>query len=127
MLIQLWIHFFIMVVKRKYIFNIQIDDIMPTIKEAQILVRNLEREKGFSNAISDKIIWMTEELGELCHAYKHNDREKMAEEAVDVFFFVVSILEKLDVDGDKIFDMKLKKNKDRVAVSDGQEQHFDSK
>ncbi|MFC1755678.1 MazG nucleotide pyrophosphohydrolase domain-containing protein, partial [Thermoproteota archaeon] len=119
--------FIIIIVKRNYISKIQIDDIMPTIKEAQIMVRNLEREKGFSNAISDKIIWMTEELGELCHAYKHNDREKMAEEAVDVFFFVASILEKLDVDGDKIFEMKLKKNKNRIAISNGQEQHFDSK
>jgi len=100
---------------------------MPTIKEAQILVRNLERKKGFSNAISDKIIWMAEEFGELCHAYKHNDHEKMAEEAVDIFFFVASILEKLDVDGDKIFEEKLRQNNDRLAVSDGQEQHFDLK
>lgn len=99
---------------------------MPTIKEAQILVRNLEKEKGFSHSISDKIIWMAEELGELCHAYKHNDNEKMAEEAVDVFFFVASILEKLDVDGDKIFEEKLKQNQERIAVAKGQEQHFDS-
>jgi NTP pyrophosphatase (non-canonical NTP hydrolase) len=99
---------------------------MPTIKEAQQIVRNLEREKGFSNQISDKIIWMAEELGELCHAFKHSDKEKMAEEAVDIFFFVASILEKLDVDGDQIFEEKLNHNRSRVAVANGQEQHFDS-
>ncbi len=98
---------------------------MPTIKEAQKAVQDLEREKGFSNAIQDKIIWMGEEYGELCHAYKHNDREKMAEEAVDVFFFVASVLEKLNVDGDKIFEEKLRRNHSRVAISKGQEQHFD--
>ncbi len=99
---------------------------MPTIKEAQRMVRELEREKGFSGVISDKIIWMAEELGELCHAYKHNDHKKMAEEAVDVFFFVASVLEKLGVDGDEIFEEKLRRNKSRDAVADGQEQHFDS-
>jgi NTP pyrophosphatase (non-canonical NTP hydrolase) len=98
---------------------------MPTIKEAQELVRELENKKGFSNSIADKIIWMTEELGELCHAYKHNDKEKMAEEAVDVFFFVASVLEKLDADGDKIFEEKLLRNMNRTAVSKDQEQHFD--
>jgi NTP pyrophosphatase (non-canonical NTP hydrolase) len=100
---------------------------VPTIKEAQQMVRDLEKDKGFSNSISDKIIWMAEELGELCHAFKHNDHEKMAEEAVDVFFFVASVLEKLDVDGDKIFLDKLTRNKGRAVVAKGQEQHFDLK
>ncbi len=100
---------------------------MPTIKEAQKMVRDLEHEKGFSNTISDKIIWMAEELGELCHAYKHNDTKKMAEEAVDVFFFVASVLEKLGADGDQIFEEKLRRNHSRLAVANGREQHFDSK
>ena len=100
---------------------------MPTIKDAQKMVKELEDEKGFSNAISDKLIWMAEELGELCHAYKNFDRERMAEEAVDIFFFVASILEKLGVDGDEIFVKKLKYNKGRVAVANEKEQHFDYK
>ncbi|MFQ6135424.1 MAG: MazG nucleotide pyrophosphohydrolase domain-containing protein [Nitrososphaerales archaeon] len=99
---------------------------MPTIKEAQKMVRELEREKGFSSAISDKIIWMAEELGELCHAYKHNDHKRMAEEAVDVFFFVASVLDKLGVDGDEIFEEKFRRNRGRAAVANGREQHFDS-
>ncbi len=99
---------------------------MPTIKIAQNMVHELEKEKGFSNAISDKIIWMAEELGELCHAYKHNNREKMAEEAIDVFFFVASILQKLNIDGDEIFEAKYRRNKGRSAVTKEQEQHFDS-
>lgn len=99
---------------------------MPTIKEAQKMVHNLENEKGFSHAISDKIIWMAEELGELCHAYKHNDWERMAEEAVDVFFFVASILDKLGADGDQIFEEKLRRNQGRMAVANRREQHFDS-
>jgi len=98
---------------------------MPTIKEAQLMVHDLEYEKGFSHEISDKIIWMGEEYGELCQAYKHNDRERMAEEAVDVIFFAASILEKLGVDGDRIFEDKIQRNKARVAVSTLSEQHFD--
>ena len=53
--------------------------------------------------------------------------ERMAEEAVDIFFFVASILEKLGVDGDEIFVKKLKYNKGRVAVANEKEQHFDYK
>jgi NTP pyrophosphatase (non-canonical NTP hydrolase) len=100
---------------------------MTSIKEAQDMVRYLEQEKGFSKNISDKIIWLAEELGELCHAYKHNNKNKMAEEAIDIFFFVVSILDKLGVNGDDLFIKKYNTNLGRIAVSTGSEQHFDQK
>lgn len=98
---------------------------MPSIKEAQLLVDRLEREKGFSLDIRDKILWLVEEVGELSQAFKHNDKARMAEEAIDVLFFIVSILEKLNVNGDEIFMKKYQRNLSRVAVSSEVEQHFD--
>jgi NTP pyrophosphatase (non-canonical NTP hydrolase) len=98
-----------------------------TISEAQQLVHELEDAKGFHHELEKKILWMTEELGELVHAYKHNDKVKLAEEAIDVFFFVVSILAILDVDGDGEFLAKLEKNWNREPVNSNGEFHFDRK
>lgn len=104
-----------------------------TISEAQKLVHELEEAKGFNlglvenELLAKKIIWMTEELGELVHAFKHNDKAKLAEEAIDIFFFVVSMLAILDVDGSKIFMNKLEKNWNREPVNRGGEFHFDRK
>jgi len=102
-----------------------------TISDAQKLVHELEEAKGFNLGLSEnellgkKIIWMTEELGELVHAYKHNDKVKLAEEAIDIFFFVASMLAILDVDGSKIFMKKLEKNWQREPVISRREFHFD--
>lgn len=89
------------------------------------MVDRLEREKGFSLDIKDKILWLMEEVGELCHAFKHNDRGRMAEEAIDILFFTTSILEKLGVDGDTLFMEKYRRNLERTAVASESEQHFD--
>jgi NTP pyrophosphatase (non-canonical NTP hydrolase) len=97
------------------------------IKEVQQNVKALEEAKGFGHRLEDKILWLTEELGELVHAYKHNDKEKLAEEAVDVLFFVASILSILDVDGDELFVKKLEKNWRRTPVVKSREFHFDKK
>jgi NTP pyrophosphatase (non-canonical NTP hydrolase) len=100
-------------------------DVMPTIKEVQALVHGLEESKNFGHELHQKILWMTEELGELVHAYKHNDKEKLAEEAVDVLFFVASILSILDADGDEAFMKKLERNRAREPVVRRGEFHFD--
>jgi NTP pyrophosphatase (non-canonical NTP hydrolase) len=98
---------------------------MPTIKEIQELVHGLEESKNFGHELYHKILWMTEELGELVHAYKHNDREKIVEECIDVLFFVGSILAIMGADGDEVFMKKLEKNRAREAVVREGEFHFD--
>ena len=75
--------------------------------------------------MEDKLLWMGEEYGELIHAFKHNNKKKMAEEAVDVIFFAVSILSILDVNGAKLFHEKLIKNLKRKGVRTKNEFHFD--
>lgn len=102
-----------------------------TIREAQSMVRQLEDDKGFNKGydletlLGRKINWMVEEIGELVHAYKHNDRAKMAEEAIDVFFFVASILNLVGADGTMVFLDKMARNYDRVPVNKKGEFHFD--
>lgn len=98
---------------------------MPSINEAQKLVTQLALDKGFSTRLEDKLIWMVEEVGELMHAYKHGDMREVAEEAVDVFFFVAAILEIIGADGDSVFEEKLRRNYERTPVSEGEVQHFD--
>ena len=104
-----------------------------TIREAQRMVRQLEEDKGFNKGydletlLGRKINWMVEEIGELAHAYKHNDKVKMAEEAIDVFFFVASILNLVGADGNAVFLEKMAKNYDRVPVNKKGEFHFDEK
>lgn len=97
------------------------------------MVGKLEADKGFNKGVDEqtllgkKIIWMAEELGELAHAYKHNEREKIAEEAIDVFFFVASILNIVHADGTMVFLEKMARNYDRVPVNRSGEFHFDKK
>lgn len=104
-----------------------------TIREAQHMVAELEKDKGFNKGydletlLGRKINWMVEEIGELAHAYKHNDKDKMAEEAIDVFFFVASILNLVGADGTMVFLNKMSKNYDRVPVNKKGEFHFDEK
>jgi NTP pyrophosphatase (non-canonical NTP hydrolase) len=104
-----------------------------TIREVQRMVRELEEVKGFNKGydrntlLGRKIIWMVEEVGELVHAYKHNDEAKMAEEAIDVLFFVAGILNIIGVDGTMVFLDKLAKNHQREPVNSKNEFHFDKK
>jgi len=96
-----------------------------TIKEAQRLVHELEKQKGFGHRLEDKMIWMTEEFGEVAHAFKHKNHIAMAEELIDMFFFIASMLAILKADGDVIFLTKLSRNNKRSPVVKKGEFHFD--
>ena len=98
-----------------------------TIKEAQRLVHELEKRKGFGHRLEDKMIWMIEEFGEVAHAFKHKDYPKMSVELIDMLFFMLSMLAILKADGDKVFLDKLARNDKRNPVVAKGEFHFDKK
>ena len=95
------------------------------LQNLQDYVHDLEECKGFGHKIEDKLLWMMEEVGELVHSFKHNEKDKIAEEAIDVIFFAVSILSILGVNGSILFHEKLIKNLKRVPVKTENEFHFD--
>jgi len=84
-------------------------------KEIEMLVL----EKGFYNKLEDipkKFLFAFIELGEASDAWKKGERkEKIAEELVDVIFYVLdaSRLACPKIDMDEIFLKKLEKNKQR--------------
>ena len=91
---------------------------MPTMKEITNRVNDLENIKGFGHRLEDKILWMGQEYGELIRAFKKGDEAGIAEEAIDVLFFVASILNILGQDGDKLFIDKWKVNMRRLPELD---------
>jgi len=75
---------------------------MPSIVECQKLVWELEEQKGFGHDLDDKLFWILEELGEVAHAFKHGDVNKLAVEATDITFFTATSLESLKQNGDRL-------------------------
>ena len=88
---------------------------MPTIGKMQELVSILEKEKGFSRELRNKLIRLQEEVAEVMAEHKEDvDTNKLAEELIDCIFFICSALSILKVDGDKLFMDKWKYNMTRV-------------
>lgn len=94
-----------------------------TFNEAKRLVRQLVETKGFPNdesALTQKLLWAFVELGEAADAYKKGeDWNVVSEELVDVIFYIldfIGLVEKtqgMEIDVDKIFLEKWRKNMSR--------------
>ena len=94
-----------------------------SFNEAKVKVRELVRAKGFpndKNALTQKLLWAYGELGEATDAYKKGKPwEEVAEEIIDVFFYLLDFLGLVEqeygktIDVDKIFLDKWKKNMNR--------------
>jgi len=82
-------------------------------------IQQLVLEKGFYNKPEDipkKLLFAFIELGEASDAWKKGEsEEKIAEELIDVVFYVLdaSRLACPSVNMDEVFEKKLKKNKTR--------------
>ncbi len=82
-------------------------------------IEQLVVEKGFYNKPEDipkKLLFAFIELGEASDAWKKGDsEEKIAEELIDVIFYILdtSRLACPSIDMDKMFKSKLTKNKNR--------------
>ena len=91
-----------------------------TFNEAKTLVRELVKKKGFPNdkkALTQKLLWAFTELGEGSDAYKKGEPwDKVVEELVDVFFYIldfIGLVEQeygIEIDVDKVFAEKWYKN-----------------
>jgi NTP pyrophosphatase (non-canonical NTP hydrolase) len=89
------------------------------LEEMKKKIENLVITKGFYNKSEDipkKLLFAFIELGEASDAWKKGaDQEKIAEELIDVIFYVLdaSRLACPNVNMDDMFEWKLSKNLDR--------------
>ena len=89
------------------------------LEEMKKKIETLVLEKGFYNRLEDipkKLLFAFIELGEASDAWKKGEsEEKIAEELVDVIFYVLdaSRLACPSINMDEMFRKKLKKNKNR--------------
>jgi NTP pyrophosphatase (non-canonical NTP hydrolase) len=96
---------------------------MPTLADYQKLGKQLIIERGFDNETVPEVFTIfVEEVGELAKAIrkangqktdknsKHHDVE---EEAADVFWLLIDLCNRLDIDLEKAFREKEEKNKTR--------------
>ncbi|MEM2272626.1 MAG: hypothetical protein QXX56_00215 [Candidatus Bathyarchaeia archaeon] len=94
-----------------------------TFNEAKRLVRELVETKGFpddESALTQKLLWAFVELGEAADAYKKGeDWGIISEELIDAIFYIldfIGLVEKtqgIEIDVDKIFLEKWRKNMER--------------
>lgn len=95
----------------------------PTLPEYQKLISRLVIERGFAEEnVADVFMIMTEEVGELGKAIRkarglkvHKDSRLhgVEEEAADVFWLLLDLCNRLEIDLEKAFAAKEKKNKKR--------------
>lgn len=96
----------------------------PTLKDFQEYEKRLEKARGFSDeGIFQKCLLLIEEVGELFKVIRKEEGMKMdessyvgehAEEAADVFMFLLAVCNKMGIDLEEAFRSKEEKNKKRV-------------
>ena len=94
-----------------------------SLKEYQILIDKLAKERGFSDeSVQDKLILLVEEVGELAKAIRqsshmrngqHSEKHEVSDELADVFWLLLTISNKLNIDLETAFENKEKKNSKR--------------
>ena len=96
----------------------------PTLADFQQYVIELEHERGFAEQnILEKCLLLGEEVGELFKAIRKHQNIKIdhssqvtpvSEELADIFIFLCSIANKLDIDLEEAFRQKEAINKNRT-------------
>jgi len=96
-----------------------------TLSEYQTLMRQLVVERGFDNETVPQVFTLlVEEVGELAKALRkangqkvgaHSKEHSVEEEAADVFWLLIDLCNRLDVDLAAAFEAKEKKNQKRQA------------
>lgn len=95
-----------------------------TLQEYQRLIRELAEARGFmGETVSEVFTLLVEEVGELAKAIRkangqkvgaHSRQHNVAEEAADVFWLLVDVCNRLDVDLAKAFSDKELVNQQRT-------------
>ncbi len=74
------------------------------INEAQRVIKELYGERDKERGLWKNIVWLGEEVGELFKAVREN--EGIGEEIADVFAWVLSVANVLDIDVENEFKKK---------------------
>ena len=69
-----------------------------SIRDFQNLIRDLYYERDSKRGIDKTMLWIVEEVGELAEAVRKNDRKAIGEEMADVFAWLVSLANLLNID-----------------------------
>jgi NTP pyrophosphatase (non-canonical NTP hydrolase) len=73
--------------------------ILSTTQGLQKAVLTIEDKKGFlDESLSDKLIMLAEENGEVARAFLENDKQQLIEENIDCIFLHIAILNRLGAD-----------------------------
>lgn len=99
----------------------------PTLSDYQNLVRQLVKQRGFDEeTVPEVFMLLTEEIGEFAKAVRKTGAVKVAtdsrvheieEEAADVFWLLVDLCNRLDIDLEQAFRAKEAKNQKRTWVN----------
>jgi len=94
-----------------------------TLPEYQKLIRKLIVERGFDKeTVPEVFMLLTEEVGEMGKAIRkmsgvktdsNSKHHEIEEEAADIFWMLIDLCNRLDIDLAKAFEEKEKKNKQR--------------
>jgi len=76
------------------------------IREAQRIIRDKYFERDFSRGIYSTFTWFVEEVGELADSLIKMDRGSIEEEIADVFAWLLSLANLLNIDLETVFRNK---------------------
>ncbi|MCD1295999.1 nucleotide pyrophosphohydrolase [Methanocella sp. CWC-04] len=71
------------------------------ISEFQRLMKDLYSENDKTRGMEKTMLWFFEEVGELAEALRKEDKREIEHEMADVFAWMVSIANMLDIDVEK--------------------------
>ncbi len=77
-----------------------------SIKEFQRAIERAYFDRDSKRGLDRTFMWFIEEVGELARAIKNNDKENIEEEIADVFAWLVSIANLLNIDIEKAVTRK---------------------
>jgi NTP pyrophosphatase (non-canonical NTP hydrolase) len=80
--------------------------IIMMIREAQEIIKKKYFEKDSERGLYATYTWFVEEVGELAEALLEGDKERIEEEISDVFAWLLSVANLVDVDVEKAFIKK---------------------
>ncbi len=75
---------------------------MVSIRDIQKLMHDLYYERDSKRGLEKTYIWFVEEVGELGRAILKNDYESIREELADVFAWLVSLCNLLNIDLEEV-------------------------
>jgi len=95
-----------------------------SLAEYQVLIKQLVKERGFDKETVPEVFTLfVEEVGELAKAIRKSNGQKVdktrrqhdvEEEAADVFWLLIDLCNRLDIDLENAFLQKEKKNQSRT-------------